>query len=108
MNLLTYYNYMCNLNEVYIIEIILSKYLNLGIKAEDIGIITPYWSQVAVLRETFGDIPQLDISTVDGFQGCEKELIIISFVRSNPEKKVGFLSEIRRINVTVTCTQGRK
>ena len=93
---------ICNLNEVYIIEIILSKYLNLGIKAEDIGIITPYWSQVAVLRETFGDIPKLDISTVDGFQGCEKELIIISFVRSNPEKKVGFLSEIRRINVTVT------
>mgnify|MGYP001412142145 FL=1 len=94
--------YQCNLNEVYIIEIILSKYLNLGIKSEDIGIITPYWSQVAVLRETFGDIPNLDISTVDGFQGCEKELIIISFVRSNPEKKVGFLSEIRRINVTVT------
>ena len=93
---------ICNLNEVYIIEVILSKYLNLGIKPEDIGIITPYWSQVAVLRETFGDIPKLDISTVDGFQGCEKELIIISFVRSNPEKKVGFLSEIRRINVTVT------
>ena len=49
----------------------------------------------------FGDITNLDISTVDGFQGCEKELIIISFVRSNPQKKVGFLSEIRRINVTV-------
>merc|ERR1712080_359050 len=93
---------ICNLNEAYIIEIVLQKYLKLGIQAKDIGIITPYWSQVAVLREMFSDISTLDISTVNGFQGCEKELIIISFVRSNPEKKVGFLSEIRRINVTVT------
>ena len=93
---------ICNLNEAYIIEIVLQKYLKFGIEAKDIGIITPYWSQVAVLREMFSHVSALDISTVDGFQGCEKELIIISFVRSNLKKQVGFLSEIRRINVTVT------
>ena len=54
------------------------------------------------MRDTISDLPALDISTVDGFQGCEKEVIILSFVRSNIEKKVGFLSETRRINVSVT------
>ena len=44
----------------------------------------------------------VEISTVDGFQGCDKEMIVISFVRSNPKKIVGFLNESRRINVSVT------
>ena len=47
------------------------------------------------------DLP-VEISTVDGFQGCDKEMIVISFVRSNPKKNVGFLNESRRINVSVT------
>ena len=61
-----------------------------------------YWAQVALLRDTISDLPALEISTVDGFQGCEKEVIILSFVRSNLEDKVGFLRETRRINVSVT------
>lgn len=44
----------------------------------------------------------MEISTVDGFQGREKECIIISMVRSNNRKEVGFLSEYRRMNVAVT------
>jgi ATP-dependent RNA/DNA helicase IGHMBP2 len=42
------------------------------------------------------------VSTVDGFQGREKEVIIISMVRSNPKGEIGFLSNERRINVAVT------
>ena len=76
-------------------------YVAKGINPEDIGIISPYWSQVALLRDLLIDLP-LTISTVDGFQGCEKELIIISFVRSNLEQRVGFLEEVRRINVSIT------
>ena len=57
---------------------------------------------MALLRDTISDLPALEISTVDGFQGCEKEVIILSFVRSNSEKEVGFLRETRRINVSVT------
>ena len=90
-----------NINEAYIVEDIVKVYVSKGINPEDIGIISPYWSQVALLRDLLIDLP-LTISTVDGFQGCEKELIIISFVRSNLEQRVGFLEEVRRINVSVT------
>ena len=45
---------------------------------------------------------QCEVSTVDGFQGREKEVIIISMVRSNPSKTIGFLSNERRMNVAVT------
>ena len=90
-----------NVNEAYIVEEIVNEYVDKGVHPEDIGIITPYWSQVALLRDLLIDLP-ITISTVDGFQGCEKELIIISFVRSNLEQKVGFLEEVRRINVSIT------
>ena len=63
---------------------------------------TPYWSQVALLRDVIVEFPAIEISTVDGFQGCEKEMIIISFVRSNSKQTVGFLDDARRINVSIT------
>jgi len=44
----------------------------------------------------------VQVSSVDGFQGCEKELILISTVRSNPERQLGFLSDFRRLNVAVS------
>ncbi|PRW39069.1 DNA-binding SMUBP-2 isoform B [Chlorella sorokiniana] len=75
-----------------------------GISPADIGIITPYNAQVARLRELRPEAlsSRLEISTVDGFQGREKEAIIISMVRSNPQKQVGFLADERRMNVAVT------
>jgi superfamily I DNA and/or RNA helicase len=47
-------------------------------------------------------LAKLEISTVDGFQGREKEAIVISAVRSNEQGEVGFLSDARRMNVAVT------
>ena len=76
-----------------------------GVDVDDIGVITPYNGQVAVLRELraqHDSLRALEISTVDGFQGREKEAIIISAVRSNTEHEVGFLSDSRRMNVAVT------
>jgi len=80
------------------------KLMKSGILAEDIGIITPYNAQVGKLRELRPDslTERLEISTVDGFQGREKEAIIISMVRSNSRGEVGFLSDARRMNVAVT------
>ena len=77
-----------------------------GIPAAAIGIISPYSAQVALLREFRRDagesLAALEISTVDGFQGREKEAIIISCVRSNSRSEIGFLSDARRMNVAVT------
>ena len=75
-----------------------------GIPAQSIGVITPYNAQVALLRELRPErlSGHLEISSVDGFQGREKEAIIISMVRSNDKREVGFLADRRRMNVAVT------
>ncbi|KAJ4963054.1 hypothetical protein NE237_022993 [Protea cynaroides] len=76
-----------------------------GVRPSDIGIITPYAAQVVllrILRSKDDKLKEVEISTVDGFQGREKEAIIISMVRSNSKKEVGFLSDRRRMNVAVT------
>lgn len=75
--------------------------LESGVPAADIAIITPYAAQVRHLR-TLLDYDGLEIDTVDSFQGREKEAILISLVRSNPETDIGFLGDVRRINVALT------
>ena len=70
-----------------------------------IGVIAPYAAQVAALKaqRREGEAwAALEISTVDGFQGREKEAIVISTVRSNTGQGVGFLADKRRMNVAVT------
>ncbi|EPE27709.1 P-loop containing nucleoside triphosphate hydrolase [Glarea lozoyensis ATCC 20868] len=70
-----------------------------GVKEEDIAIITPYNAQLALISRTIKEtFPGIELGSVDGFQGREKEAIIVSLVRSNPEKEVGFLGEKRRLN----------
>ncbi|ODV92222.1 hypothetical protein CANCADRAFT_84103 [Tortispora caseinolytica NRRL Y-17796] len=83
------------------------KLVHLGVSPSDIGIIAPYSAQVQLLKKLFDederiDISGLEISTVDGFQGREKEVIVISMTRSNKESEVGFLSDSRRLNVSIT------
>ncbi|KAK9825119.1 hypothetical protein WJX74_010900 [Apatococcus lobatus] len=77
--------------------------LEAGLKPQDIGIITPYNAQVARLRGLRpSQLAALEVSTVDGFQGREKEAVVISMVRSNHGGEVGFLADKRRMNVAVT------
>jgi superfamily I DNA and/or RNA helicase len=68
---------------------------------EDIGIISPYDQQVSQLKRKLKGY-QIEIKTVDGFQGREKEVIIISLVRANSYGKLGFLKDYRRLNVAIT------
>lgn len=76
--------------------------LEAGLTPSSIGIITPYRAQVRRLRELLSDVQSLEIDSVDGFQGREKEAIIVSLVRSNPEGEIGFLADTRRTNVALT------
>jgi len=71
-----------------------------GLGTEAIAIITPYSAQVQLLRELLPG--EIEIDSVDGFQGREQEAVIISLVRSNREGQVGFLAETRRMNVALT------
>ena len=75
----------------------------------DIGIISPYKGQVQLLRRMlrrdawWKPLRQLiSVNTVDGFQGQERDIILISMVRNNEQGQVGFLSDLRRMNVAIT------
>ena len=75
----------------------------------DVGIISPYRAQVQCLRrllmkrEFFKPFRrQISVNTVDGFQGQERDIIILSMVRSNDEGQIGFLRDLRRMNVAIT------
>lgn len=70
-----------------------------GIRPEDIAVITPYNGQLALLSQMLREkYPGLELGSVDGFQGREKEAVVVSLVRSNSEHEVGFLGEKRRLN----------
>ena len=75
----------------------------------DVGIISPYRAQVQYLRhlikktdffKPFRKI--ISVNTVDGFQGQERDVILVSLVRSNEEGQIGFLRDLRRMNVAIT------
>ena len=75
----------------------------------DVGIISPYRAQVQLLRrllmkrEYFKPFRrQITVNTVDGFQGQERDVIVISMVRSNDNGQIGFLRDLRRMNVAMT------
>ena len=75
----------------------------------DVGIISPYHAQVQYLKklikkyEFFKPYRRLiSVNTVDGFQGQERDVILISLVRSNDEGQIGFLKDLRRMNVAMT------
>jgi len=75
--------------------------LKAGVAAEAIAVIAPYSAQVRLLREKL-PMAGLEIDSVDGFQGREKEAVVLSMVRSNAEGEVGFLADVRRMNVALT------
>jgi len=87
--------------EASIVSLIVEKFIDKGMKKVDMGIITPYNDQVDLIKRMLQS-ENLQVSSVDGFQGKEKELIIVSLVRSNKEFELGFLEDIRRLNVSIT------
>ena len=75
----------------------------------DFGLISPYKAQVQYLRQLIRRTPffkpfhhLISVNTVDGFQGQERDVIVISLVRANDEGQIGFLNDLRRMNVAIT------
>ncbi|GAM24375.1 hypothetical protein SAMD00019534_075500 [Acytostelium subglobosum LB1] len=99
-----------NRTEASLIEKIVTKFLELGTKPQQIGIITPYEGQRSYLVNVMIKTGKLNIefykdievASVDSFQGREKDFIILSCVRSNEYQGIGFLQDPRRLNVALT------
>ncbi|GAB6029019.1 DNA-binding protein SMUBP-2 [Chamberlinius hualienensis] len=92
-----------NEDEARLVSVHLKNLIRNGVHANDIAVITPYNLQVELIRSlTSQEFPGVEIRSVDGFQGREKEAVIFSFVRSNSKGEVGFLAENRRLNVSIT------
>lgn len=87
---------------------VVNEWLEAGVDPLTIGVIAPYAAQVRLLRDLASRREQreawrgVEIDTVDGFQGREKEAIVISLVRSNHEQELGFMADGRRMNVALT------
>ncbi|HIQ50857.1 MAG TPA: IGHMBP2 family helicase [Nautiliaceae bacterium] len=86
-----------NLLEIDIVEKIVKK-LKKFVDKNQISVISPYKEQVIKLKEKV----DVEVSTIDGFQGRENEIIVFSLVRSNKNEEIGFLKDYRRLNVAIT------
>jgi len=108
-------NSRVNYGEAHLVVSYIGKYhRGAGVRLSDIGVITPYAAQSRLIQELLllqqeEDLMNphqggglVEVSTVDSFQGREKLVMIVSFVRCNATGEVGFLSEARRVNVALT------
>lgn len=90
-----------NKKEADLVKSIVEECIDLEVQPEYIGVISPYDDQVDLIKSRL-DIEGLEVKTVDGFQGRQKDVIVVSFVRSNEEGNIGFLEDLRRLNVSIT------
>jgi predicted DNA helicase len=92
-----------NPKEAEFVENLVKRFLQNGAKEEFIGVITPYKDHEEYIKRLLEkEGIKVEVKSVDGFQGREKEIIIVSLVRANEKEEIGFLSDIRRLNVAIT------
>jgi len=99
-----------NRTEASNVEKIITRFFKAGVHPNDIGIITPYEGQrsyvVSSMQSTGTfkkeNYKEIEVASVDAFQGREKDFIVLSCVRSNDHQGIGFLSDPRRLNVALT------
>lgn len=98
-----YSNSYINKLEADITKNIVNDCINSNFNINDLGVITNYSDQVKLIKSMI----DIEVETVDGFQGREKDIIIISNVRSNNQGEVGFLDEPKRLNVALTRAKSK-
>lgn len=87
--------------EAEIVLDIIDRAVKLSLSEKDIAVIAPYKDQVDLINQ-HNNFENVEIDTVDSFQGREKEMVIFSAVRSNEDHNIGFLRDLRRLNVALT------
>ncbi len=90
-----------NPKEADLIVELVGHILDAGVAPEDIAVIAPYAAQVRLVRDRLNH-RRVEVDTVDGFQGREKEVVLITMTRSNAIGEIGFLADTRRTNVALT------
>ena len=87
-----------------LVGVVASLLATSDLRAEDIGVITPYAAQRRAIADALaaGGGGAVEVNTVDAYQGREKDVIIISTVRSNARRTLGFVRDDRRMNVALT------
>ena len=107
-------NSLYNEKEIYLILTVAEKLMKNGYLPDDVTVLCPYRGQVDKMKrafkkkssdpkeEYFTKLKDINITTVDSFQGEENKLILLSLVRSNPKQKIGFLAERNRICVAIS------
>ncbi len=88
-----------NPGELDLVSRVFGDLVHAGVEPGRIAIVTPYAAQLARIRERY---PEVESGTVNAFQGREKDIVIASFVRSNDAQELGFVSDPRRLNVTIS------
>ncbi|XP_043375262.1 DNA replication ATP-dependent helicase/nuclease DNA2 isoform X3 [Dermochelys coriacea] len=94
-----------NMTEAKLVLFLVSFFIKAGCKASDIGIISPYRHQLKIITDlmTNSCIGTVEVNTVDKYQGRDKSIIIVSFVRNNNDRNLGtLLMDWRRLNVAIT------
>ncbi len=102
-----------NEGEARLVSLHVQSLVSMGVSESQIAVISPYSGQVKFLRELLHEggygsgvyispLPGVEIKSVDGFQGGEREAVVLSLVRSNYKMNLGFLKDDRRLNVAVT------
>ncbi len=87
----------------WVVKILMELVDSGGFATSQVGIVTPYAGQVRSIRDMLPEqLQSVEVRTVDGYQGREKDVIIFSCVRSNIDGNIGFLSDRRRLNVALT------
>lgn len=92
------------------VEKVVTRFFKAGVRPSGIGVITPYEGQRSYIVNTMQntgtykkeDYKEVEVASVDAFQGREKDFIVLSCVRSNADQGIGFLSDPRRLNVALT------
>jgi len=90
-----------NRGEADVIAHLAGELIDSGVERSQIAVIAPYAAQVRWLRNR-GELRDVEVDTVDGFQGREKEVVLITLTRSNDRGEIGFLGDTRRTNVAMT------